>query len=203
MKNYTYEINKRGNATITYVGTKDPERLGPIVEEHIIIPAEIDGHIVDEIADDGFTCCDVTLSIYVPKSIKVIGKGVFECCINAVIYFESEHFEVTKEMLGGDVFDVYFGVNILNFYRDDDFDYLILNDDSVMITHYNGCGGDEICIPNKIVIRGKTYNITELGNSIFENPCVWDAKKVIIPNGIKFEKEVIFNRFELAEIIIK
>lgn len=199
MNKFEFKTNERGNLTVKYVGAHDPEKLGHIADEHIIVPSEFNGQIVDEIAENGFDICEETYSIYIPKSIIKIGKNAFNNDINAILYFEGYIDYDAKYHSNFCTLHAYLKVSAERIYRDEMFDYILNNDLTAKITHYNG-GDSEIVVPDSVTVCGKTYRIVKVSAGTFENPCVWDANKIIIPKSIE---EVCddFNRVEKAEIV--
>ena len=70
---YTYTTNTVGEATITgYTGAGGD----------IIIPAVLDGHIVNVIGDDAFGDCDSLTSVTIPEGVGSIETFAFYNCNN-------------------------------------------------------------------------------------------------------------------------
>ena len=202
MTKFNYKVNERGNASVelvSFYGNGEKQTVVPSVEEHIVVPSMIDGYVVDEILENGLNICESSLSIYVPKTVTRIGNNAFQYCINAIIYFESAEFGYNESMHGGDAPTAYFGINENNLFRDEKYDYILMNDGTALIAHYNS-GESKIVVPTEIKVNGKSYKITELGEAAFENPNIWDAEEVFIPSSVKVVSDNVFNRLENAVI---
>ncbi len=70
---FIYEVNDYGEAVLQgYDGT----------DVDVIIPVEIGGYIVTEIASGAFACNDNIVSVEIPCTIREIGESAFENCEN-------------------------------------------------------------------------------------------------------------------------
>lgn len=69
------EIQENGDGTCTIIGT------GTCYDEYIIIPDDINGMDVTEIAADAFKNSNIT-GVVIPGSVKIIGNSAFEGCEN-------------------------------------------------------------------------------------------------------------------------
>ncbi len=120
------------------------------------------------IGKSAFYNCSSLTSITIPSSVTSIGKDAFYSCISLTIYCE-----VSSKPSGWDDYwnpsdrPVYWGINENNFFEKDDIQYVIIDEEAV-ITRYVGTSTN-VVIPTTIEIKGKTYDVTSIGERAFES----------------------------------
>ena len=70
--NLKYELDENGNATLTGYVEKPTGEL--------IIPAEVEGHLVTALGNKVFSSCTGLTSIEIPDSVTIIGAEAFQSC---------------------------------------------------------------------------------------------------------------------------
>jgi len=148
--------------------------------DDIMIPSSFEDQTVTTISSKAFENCPYVYSFYIPKTIKEIKKDAFKNCDNAILYFEGkkEDYSALKCSL-----PKYFEVNETNLFKDDFFDFLVV-DGGVVITHYLS-SEDEVRIPKIIHVDDKEYKVIGLGRKAFNTISSWGIKKIYVPEYLK------------------
>jgi len=118
-----------------------------------------------------FLGCSFLTSIIIPNNVISIGRYAFDS-----IYSNSSltiYCEVSSEPSEWDGWNsngrpVYWGVTKEDIIHQNGIQYLIRNGDAVVTGHTSELPND-VVIPSSIVVEGKTYNVTSIGDNAFQN----------------------------------
>ena len=135
-----------------------------------------------KIGEEAFRDCESLTNIVIPSNVTSIGSGAFKNCYTLTIYCES------LSQPGEWNYDwnnsgrpFYWGINENNYLEKDGIIYVII-DEKAVITGHTSDLGNNVAILSQITIKGKQYDVTDIGSYAFSN-CDF-LTNILIPSFI-------------------
>ena len=135
------------------------------------------GNNVTKIGSEAFKYCDITDSYIIPTTVKEIGSEAIQYSDGAVIYLENPDTTLWDSRFGVSIEKGWYqyqpvhvvdeGFEIL---KDENFEYIVIDTNSVKIVN---ClfDGNELTIPDTVVLNSHAYNIVGIERCAFTARC--------------------------------